>query len=589
MTNLINKITCLKIMCLLAALGTAAFVSAAPEAEYKRLVKSWTLNADGSQEFRCNMELAIYSYLAMRSLYGESFIQYDPEYQALQIHSSYTKQKDGTIVETPDNAFVEVLPRTAADAPAYNRLKEMVVVHTGLELGATIYLDYTITSKAGYLPGLDIFETIRQDSPVKEYSLSVTVPEGKDVSYCLADPQVEPQVKTEGGMRTIRWDLKDVKPASLAPMQRIESGDVQYLACSTFKTGKEAMECLSGQFDRPESMPLLSLSETLTEGKDTDTEKLLAIHGFIVNEFAHSRLSLSETGYRIRPAEDVIRTAYGTDAELANLLYGLLSAAGIEAKACAACPVKGLRELPILKAVSLFVQAKADGQTYLLAPDSPEMSEAGWTAGYCNIWDLMTGEAAGLDPFPPGISYEAALKLTDKEAVADIKANIPSAFVAYSDPRAEAFSAGDKEASVSREGNRTTVRYRTTAKVESVPGYCLLRLPDSPAGASRRPYASFNSARDCNLFLPYAPDEAYAYAIEVPADMELGTPAGEKDIANAVGRCNLSVKQNGNKVEVSRRLKINSNIVRRADYPAFHALMAAWATICDAPLLFKRK
>ena len=66
--------------------------------------------------------------------------------------------------------FVESTSRTAADAPAYNHLKEMVVVHTGLELGATIYLDYTLTSKPGYLPELDIYNELLQTSPVKEYT-----------------------------------------------------------------------------------------------------------------------------------------------------------------------------------------------------------------------------------------------------------------------------------------------------------------------------------------------------------------------------------------------------------------------------------
>ena len=426
MTNLINKI-----ICLLIVLGTAISVSAAPEAEFKKLIKSWTLNTDGSQEFHYNMELTIYSYLAMRSLYGESFIQYNPEYQTLKINSSFTKQKDGTIVKTPDNAFVEVLPRSAADAPAYNHLKEMVVVHTGLELGATIYLDYTITTKAGYLPGLDIFEPIQQASPIKEYSLSVTVPVDKDLSYSLANPQVMAKVNVEEGMRTISWKLKNVKPASLAPMQRIESGDMQYLACSTFETNKEAMNYLFGQFDRPESMPLISLAETLTEGKNTDTEKLQAIHSFIVNDFAHSRLSLSETGYHIRPAEDVIRSAYGTDAELINLLYGLLSAAKIETKVCAAYPVKDPQECSILKAVRLFIQAKADGQTYLLTSGSSKMSEIGWTADYCDIRDLKTGEEVDLTPCSPNLSYDVTMKLSDKEVVSSIKANIPAAFALY--------------------------------------------------------------------------------------------------------------------------------------------------------------
>ena len=452
MTNLINKI-----ICLLIVLGTAVSVSAAPEAEYKKLVKSWALNADGSQVFHYNMELTIYSYLAMRSLYGESFIQYNPEYQTLKINSSYTKQKDGTIVKTPDNAFVEVLPRTAVDAPAYNQLKEMVVVHTGLELGATIYLDYTITSKAGYLPELDIFEPIQQASPVKEYSLSVTVPVDRDLSYSLANPEVMAKMNVEEGMRTISWNLKNVKPASLAPMQRIESGDMQYLACSTFENNKEALNYLFEQFDHPESMPLVSLAETVTEGKNTDTEKLQAIHNFIVNDFAHSRLSLNETGYRIRPAEDVIRTAYGTDAELINLLYGLLSAAKIETKVCAAYPVKDPQECSILKAVRLFIQAKADGQTYLLTSGSPKMSEIGWTADYCNIRDLKTGEEMDLTSCSPDLSYDVTMKLTDKEAVSTIKADIPAAFVAYSDSKATAFSGGDKNASVSQKGNMITV------------------------------------------------------------------------------------------------------------------------------------
>lgn len=584
MTNLINKI-----ICLLIVLGTAISVSAAPEAEFKKLIKSWTLNTDGSQEFHYNMELTIYSYLAMRSLYGESFIQYNPEYQTLKINSSFTKQKDGTIVKTPDNAFVEVLPRSAADAPAYNHLKEMVVVHTGLELGATIYLDYTITTKAGYLPGLDIFEPIQQASPIKEYSLSVTVPVDKDLSYSLANPQVMAKVNVEEGMRTISWKLKNVKPASLAPMQRIESGDMQYLACSTFENNKEALNYLFGQFDRPESMPLISLAETLTEGKNTDTEKLQAIHSFIVNDFAHSRLSLSETGYHIRPAEDVIRSAYGTDAELINLLYGLLSAAKIETKVCAAYPVKDPQECSILKAVRLFIQAKVDGQTYLLTSGSSKMSEIGWTADYCDIRDLKTGEEVDLTPCSPNLSYDVTMKLSDKEVVSSIKANIPSAFVAYSDSKATAFSAGDKNASVSQKENVITVNYQTTGKVESVPGYYLLRLPDSPTGVAHQPYASFNSTRDCNLFLPYAPNETYTYTIEVPANMELSTPTAEKNISNAAGNCIFSIKQTGNKVEVSRSLKINSNLIKRADYPAFHALMAAWATMNDTPILFKQK
>ena len=72
----------------------------ASEAEYKKLAKTWTLNADGSQEFRYDMELTLFTHTAMNGTYGESFIVYNPQYQELKINSSYTKQKDGTIIKT---------------------------------------------------------------------------------------------------------------------------------------------------------------------------------------------------------------------------------------------------------------------------------------------------------------------------------------------------------------------------------------------------------------------------------------------------------------------------------------------------------
>ena len=94
--------------------------SSTSEAQFDKLVKTYTLNPDGSQELRVQKQLTIYTHAAMNSLYGETFIVYDPAYQQLKINESYTRQVDGTIVTTPANAFVEVLPSAAANAPAYN-------------------------------------------------------------------------------------------------------------------------------------------------------------------------------------------------------------------------------------------------------------------------------------------------------------------------------------------------------------------------------------------------------------------------------------------------------------------------------------
>lgn len=581
MTKIFNKI-----ILLLFAIGMAVSVSASPEGEYKKLSKSWKLNADGSQEFHYNMELSIYTYTAMRSLYGESFIVYNPDYQTLKINYAYTKQKDGNIVKAPDNAFVKVLPKAAENAPAYNKLTEMVVVHTGLELGATIYFDYTLTSKPGYLPKLDIFELIQQSSPVKNYTISVTAPESEALSYNIANPDVKAKVSIENGMRTVSWNLKNVKAASRAPFGNVAAGDKQYLAVSSYKSNKDALDAICNQFNKVGDIPLSTLAESITEGKSTETEKLQAIHTFIMKHFAHSKLSLHDAGYKIRPAEDILSSAYGTKTELINLMYGLLKAVKIDAEVCASFPVK-LQGTVGLSAADFFIKAKADGQTYLLSTDKASMNQAGWLAENTLVLN-SNGQVAELPVVSSEVNYNISMKLNENNVISEINASVPTAMVPYNDPKASSLTAGDQNASVIQKQNFIEAKFETTSKAQELPGYLLITLPESPSSASLRSYAALNTTRDCNLFLTYAPDETYSYTIEIPAGMELSTPVATKNISNAAGDFTFSVKQNGNKVEVKRSIKIKSTIISKSSYPAFHSLIAAWVNANNTQLMIKK-
>src|SRR6056297_1598782 len=100
------------------------------DALYKKIIKTYTLNEDGSVDYQYQHELDLYSYYAFNRLYGETFIVYNPDYQTLKIDTSYTTMADGKIVQSPENAYNEVLPRMASGAPPYSHLREMVVTHT---------------------------------------------------------------------------------------------------------------------------------------------------------------------------------------------------------------------------------------------------------------------------------------------------------------------------------------------------------------------------------------------------------------------------------------------------------------------------
>ncbi|MDR1555872.1 MAG: DUF3857 domain-containing protein [Tannerellaceae bacterium] len=539
-------------------------VSAAPEAEYGKLSKTYILHEDGSQEFHYRMELTLFTHTAMNATYGESFIVYNPRYQELKIHSSYTRQKDGTIVTTPENAFVEVLPSQAAGAPAYNHLKEMIVVHTGLELGATIHLDYSILTKPGYLPELDICEAIGQTSPVKDYTLTVEVPADKPLFYTLLNSSAQPVVSKANPNKLV-WHIRDLPAASREPEVSAPGGDIPLLVVSTYPTATEALKTLNKQLTPQGNMPLLSLSETITEGKTTDTEKRLAILSHVTDHIGYSRLNLRETGFRIRPSDEVIPSAYGTEMEKVNLLAGLLEAAGIPAEIVASFP----KHLPVnsggLSAIlDIFVKVVTDGKTYLLTPTRKNLSEAGrYTAGKRYLSLTNPGKEVTVEAPSTAIDYEYTISVTPTQADIQAKGSMGEAFE-YAEPGT---------------GSQALKNYS---------GYTILALPDVPAGIAHRPYSRYNSRRSTNLLLPYLANERYRYTIQLAEGLELSTPDYVKTIDNPVGKAVISVKQNDRTIEVVRTLEIKQQLIPPSDYASFRHLMTEWADPANNQLLLER-
>lgn len=551
---------------LLCMLLMTTTVFGASEAEYKKLAKTWTLNADGSQEFRYDMELTLFTHTAMNGTYGESFIVYNPQYQELKINSSYTKQKDGTIIKTPDNAFVEVLPRNAADAPAYNHLKEMVVVHTGLELGATIYLDYTVTSKPGYLPEVDIFEELLQSSPVKEYTLTIVTPEVKELAYTLTNNPAKASVKRSGGTCTTSWTLRNLPASSRAPFVYVKNGDVPFLAATTYASEGEALATLLKQFNPSGDPQLTTLAESLTEGEKKDEDKLEAILEYTTNHIANNGLTLDQTGYRLRPADAVISTAYGTEVEKANLLAGLLDGAGFKAEPMATYQAYADKGLALKAVDQLFVSCMVNGELYLFSTSSTHRPQ---TVNFDRtpLFSLQTGKPVAIAvPQDYQIKSDIAVRFKDGKVTTSTKESVGKELMPY-------FTTGNSE-------NEQTA----PLKVEN--GYATISLPDAEYGFSHLPYGYLNSQRKENLLIPRPVNEVYTYTIECPENMELRTPETDKTIRNAAGSLTISVKKNGRTATVTRSLELNKQLYTPAEYKELRQLLTEWSDVNGKTLLF---
>lgn len=530
-------------MLLLAVLPAKA----ASEAEFRKLSKTYTLRADGSQEVRVQKELTLFTHAAMNSLYGETFIVYDPDFQKLEIHESYTRQKDGNVIKTPANALVEVLPSAAANAPAYNRLKEMVVVHTGLELGATIVLDYSIVSKAGYLPELDVCCPVKELSPIKEYTFRLNVPAGKAVHYELLNASAKPAITQGSGMKTFTWTLKDVKPrpyaypsarGAMGQVQAVSSGMMPVFIASTWPRYDEALKSLKAQFQPGSHSIIEAKVAELTRGIEGNPQAIRnAIAGYMTELYQLGRcgVSLQEAGYRLRPASEVIRSAYGTQAELVNLDVTLQQAAGLEAEVavCALRPsTKDNQGLSTL--VSVVAQSK-------LMPEKV----------------ALTGtEEACLQPF---------LTVTNLEGK-------PLTMEAY-------LSAKDMQ-------QTDTLQVDEAQMQQPAEGWGIVALPDPTPIRTLYAYAAHTTIPE-SILLPRTMNCTLETFVRLPEGMKV-TPRTDMEVSNACGKVTFSYQLTKDGVKVTRSLRISRQLQTPSNYKELYALLAEWRDANNHTLVVKK-
>lgn len=312
-----KKITTFLAILMFAA--EALVMAQQPDAEYKLLSKKYVLNNNGNVDYTYHKELKLNSQRAFFSIYGESFIVYNPEFQTLKINEAYTLRADGSRVDAPKNAFVEQLPSSCADCGYYNAFREMVVVHTALEKGATIVLDYTITSKPGVLLEKIVFA---EDAPVAKYVVSVKVPSAGDLAYAVKNPSSKVALKQAGSQFT--WTGANLPQTTAEPYAPSAEKLYPVLYLST-------MSDLDNMLPTDFSLPQTASDFVAGIGGD-ELDKAKKINEHVARNIRLNNVSLAQTGLRFRNAGEVWNANCGNAFEKTLVLNGLLQLAGFQSQ-----------------------------------------------------------------------------------------------------------------------------------------------------------------------------------------------------------------------------------------------------------------
>ncbi|MEN8226321.1 MAG: DUF3857 domain-containing protein, partial [Bacteroidota bacterium] len=290
------------------------------DAIFNKVIHEYTLNEDGSSEYREYKELKLLSHLAFHRYFGETFIVYDPTYQEVEINEAYTLMADGKRVEVPDNAFNEVLPRAAAHSAPYNHLREMVITHTGLEVGASIFLDYTIKTKDGYMPAFMGEELIKGVVPIKDKKVIFHIPEGMELQYKMLNMRTSPEITAAKGGNIYTFSF-----TALSAHSNYWGTDSELLPRLFFSTAKDLPRAYfpfvaQAAFTYQTTPAMGEAIEKIKAENKGDLKTAHAIQNMVINEIGSWRLSLKHTAFKCRTPEEVWKSNAGTKLEKTVLL-----------------------------------------------------------------------------------------------------------------------------------------------------------------------------------------------------------------------------------------------------------------------------
>ena len=606
------------------------------DAEYLKLVKEYSLNADGSYDFHYHKEIKLLTCFSFHRLFGETFIVYNPEFQELKINEAYTVMADGKKVVTPANAFNEVLPGFARDVAEYNHLREMVVTHTGTEVGAVITLDYTIKTKAGFLPFFFGSEDIEDIVPIENLNIIVKVPVDATLQYRMHNFREDPGLNgvrgglynnEQAGQNVYNWTFRNVPALSHSANQ-----DPEQKVCLLFSTSKEMMYAYFAfvnqeAFKSKLSSEILHRADAVVKDKKNDLDIILALQEVVIDEVKYADIPLAFTGYKVRTPSVAWQSANATSLEKAILLSEMLKAANINACPVATVPngwySSEMGNPAVFDGYLVQVNPKETGRIYLSVNQKQAQNL---------MYDVQDKTMIQLDgaiesmrtfkekPVACKLGMEAKLRLGDVETVGhgdketggledeetvggEVEMEMEGIVNPYYRLRKDSsyvktMLAGDiSSANIEKIERNKLSELKSEYEITTVPlsiktdyqGYIFFDLPRFKNGFDSWNLVQFTGSGDTPVRLDFPLTENYEHEVVLPSDYSLFTPPVEISIKNDLGDLYISISQSGQTVKIDRSWTLFHDVITSDMMDEFKEMILAWENVNYRKVALKKK
>ncbi|MDD2563079.1 MAG: DUF3857 domain-containing protein [Salinivirgaceae bacterium] len=542
------------------------------DGEYLKIKKEYTFNEDGSYTLTHTHKLLYGSYFAFHRLFGETFIAYDPNYQTLTFEKSETTMADGKRIIVPENAFNVVLPRWASRSGAYNHMHEMVVTHTGLEIGAIVDLSYTIESKNSPLDYTQIYEPLQYSIPVDELEIIFNVP--TSIAFTTMETDVKPLIEEKRAAKRYKYTFKNINST-----EKNNPSTDSFIPHLVAQAKEKSMLQLLNEID-PGNTPIKSI-----KGKQLD----IALD--VQSEMIKIKTISVPSEHQIFPLQSVELTKErnsGSPLEKTVLFQSLLLEKGIESNILLKIPEVNFDEnMATLNAVTdYFLVVNVANKPMALSATYTHKNNPLEEQGYVYV------SKKGVEK--PSSANENFLKSNTTITLAKNKNNISITSTeeieasislfgeiqksgTQPNPKDITSTVGSKlESYTLNDFGTATLKLKGFSNVESDENILKLNLPPIKIGIDHWNISSFSDSSRTSIQLPTCITEESTFQITLPEGAKPILKSSLVTQTASFGEIEISFEIKEGAITAKRRISLKTSVIEPNDFPAFAKMMRLW-------------
>ena len=607
------------------------------DAFYLDITHEYTLHPDGSTTYRYEHHLQLLTGFAFNRAYGESFVVYNPKWQTLKEIKSVTTMSDGRKVESPFNAYNEVLPGFALGVPSYLHLREMVITHTGLEKNAVVNFAYTLTTKPGMFPGLMGSVLFGDRSPIQKMTVRIKIPQKTILLFETmnqiiqpiklsaneeGDPLGKPKIETTKDAKIYTWVVANIP---LVPVESSQPPMEQFVPSLYFSTAgyEQIIQHVLGDERTVYSLSAKAkavVNDIVGDAK-TPADKAIALRSSVENNVALMNCDLSYLGHHAMTAQEVFDKNAGSQLDKSILLSAMCKVAGIDAVPCLCAVFTNLKP-DQFQSTEEKNNVSVYSYSMSMHPDIPALQLFNSAVVLCkNLPGTMA--PLYLDPnFPQnGIVNQRLLdkfilplsksEVEKKTFAANPELNVITStsdwnlksdgtfsgktlstasgifnyafnknkFASLSKKAVEKSGQGcmakEDESIATNENASCSVSVESKSALQPTGGIIRFALPGTPGGLNDLHIAVSTAQRTTPIDLPAPFKEECKLTLHVPDNYSSAVPDA-MNITNDIGSLYIKFMSDGKGIEVSKTLSFNVARIMPEKYEQFLALVSAW-------------